>query len=50
MHNLTFRSDYAYSTNGLRALGSLILNILGVDIKPLDRLGHFPLMLGIRGP
>ncbi|WP_087006366.1 GNAT family N-acetyltransferase [Rhizobium sullae] len=42
MHNLTFRSDYAHSRDGLRALGGLILDIFGVDIKPLDRLGHDP--------
>ncbi|KEQ02217.1 acetyltransferase [Pseudorhizobium pelagicum] len=42
MHNLTFRSDYAHSRNGLTAVGSLILDIFGVDIKPLDRLGHDP--------
>lgn len=42
MHNLTFRSDHAHSKDGLKALGSLILDIFGVDIEPLDRLGHDP--------
>lgn len=42
MHDLNFRSDYAQSKNGLRELGSLILDVFDVDISSLDRLGHDP--------
>ena len=42
MHDLNFRSNYAQSKNGLRELGSLILDVFDVDISSLDRLGHDP--------
>lgn len=42
MQELHFRSDYAHTKEGLSELGRLIYDVFGVDISPLDRLGHDP--------
>ncbi|WP_176083262.1 GNAT family N-acetyltransferase [Martelella sp. HB161492] len=42
MHELIFRNDYGRTPEGRAALKSLIGDIFGLDITPLDRLGHNP--------
>lgn len=42
MKSLTFRSDYARSSEGLAELARLIGDVFEVDVAPLDRLGHDP--------
>lgn len=39
---LRFRSDYAHSPEGLSELAKLIRDVFGVDISPLNPLGHDP--------
>lgn len=42
MTDLQYRSDYAQTPQGLSQLADLIGDVFGVDIAPLDRLGHDP--------
>ncbi len=43
MHSgLQLRSDYAHSPEGLSELTKLIRDVFGVDISPLNTLGHDP--------
>ena len=42
MQDLRFRSGYAHTGEGLGELKRLIGDIFGIDISPLDRLGHDP--------
>ena len=45
MQDLRFRSTYAHTGDGRRALGSLIRDTFGIEISSLDRLGHDPSVL-----
>jgi predicted N-acetyltransferase YhbS len=42
MKPLDFRSDYALSCEGLSELTRLIYDVFGVDVSPLNRMGHDP--------
>lgn len=42
MQELQFRAGYAHTAAGLRELTRLIDDTFGVDVSPLDRLGHDP--------
>lgn len=39
---LHFRSDYAHSSAGRSQLAKLVYSVFGVDVSPLDQLGHDP--------
>lgn len=42
MKPLQFRSDHAQSDEGLSELKRLIFDVFGIDVSPLDRIGHDP--------
>ena len=42
MQDLHFRSGYSHTAEGLGELKRLIGDVFGIDISPLDRLGHDP--------
>lgn len=42
MKPLDFRSDYAQTDEGLSELKRLIFDVFGIDVSPLDRMGHDP--------